>query len=96
MKKRAKKTADIARLCRALSVPNRVRLVGALRNGPLCVGALAARLGITQGAVSQHLKVLREAGLVRPQKIGYFTHYVLEKKALSKMANAIESYSKTK
>lgn len=96
MKKKARTATDIVRICRALSAPNRWRLVDELKDGPRCVGALSARLGITQGAISQHLKVLREAGLVRPQKIGYFTHYVLEKKALRKMADAIESYSKTK
>jgi DNA-binding transcriptional ArsR family regulator len=85
---------EIARLCRALSVENRVRIIGLLQDGPLCVGALSARLGITQGAVSQHLRVLREAGLVRPRKISYFTHYDLERKALGELAGKIEPYSR--
>jgi DNA-binding transcriptional ArsR family regulator len=76
-------------MCRALSVESRARLLGLLRAGPLCVGALAARLGLTQGAVSQHLKVLREAGLVRPRKIGYFTHYGLEAGALRALQGMI-------
>ena len=48
----------------------------------LCVGALARILDISKPAVSQHLKLLREAGLVRGEKIGYWTHYRVEKKIL--------------
>lgn len=67
----------ITRLCRALGVETRVRIVEQLRRGPLCVGALAARLNLSQSAISQHLRVLRDAGLVLPDRQGYFTHYRL-------------------
>jgi len=45
------------------------------------VNALAARLGVTQGAVSQHLRIMRDAGLVIDQKRGYFVHYELNERA---------------
>lgn len=93
MDKAGEDAARLARMCRALSVVSRARLLGLLREGPLCVGALAGRLGLTQGAVSQHLKVLREAGLVRPRKIGYFTHYALEGKALEELSRRIKPFS---
>ena len=64
-----------ARLFQALSVDKRVRIVQLLAEGPLCVGELAERLGISPGAVSQHLRVLRDAGLVRAERRGYFIHY---------------------
>jgi DNA-binding transcriptional ArsR family regulator len=50
----------------------------------LCVNALAFRLGVTQPAVSQHLKVLKEAGLVKGEKRGYRAHYFVNREALEK------------
>lgn len=48
----------------------------------LCVNALARRLGVTQSAVSQHLRVLRQAGLVRGERRGPFVHYSLNQAGL--------------
>jgi len=46
-------------------------------------------LGVTQSAVSQHLRVLRQAGLVRGERRGNFVHYLLEKDVLEKYKNRI-------
>jgi len=70
----------IARICKVLGVEARVRIVQMLKQRVLCVGALAARLDITQGAVSQHLRILRDAGLVTAQKRGYYVHYMINEK----------------
>jgi DNA-binding transcriptional ArsR family regulator len=53
----------------ALTEPNRVRIVELLRDGPLTVGEITARLGLRQPQVSKHLKVLAEADIVevRPE-----------------------------
>jgi DNA-binding transcriptional ArsR family regulator len=75
---------------KVLSADVRVRIVQLLKNRVLCVGALSARLGITQGAVSQHLRILREAGLAVAEKKGYYTHYRLNKKALKQWKDAAE------
>ena len=48
----------------------------------LCVNALAYCLGVTQPAVSQHLKVLKSAGLVKGQKRGYRVHYFVNRDTL--------------
>ena len=45
-------------------------MVQLLKNRVLCVGALSAQLNVTQGAVSQHLRILRDADLVVPEKRG--------------------------
>lgn len=66
---------DICALFRALSVESRVRILRLLAGGNLCVGALSRRLGLSAGAVSQHLNVLRKAGLVKAVRCGYFMHY---------------------
>jgi len=71
---------QIARICKVLGVEARVRIVQMLKRQVLCVGALAARLDITQGAVSQHLRILRDAGLVAAQKRGYYVHYMINEK----------------
>ena len=55
-----------------------------MRGGALCVNALAHRVGVTQSAVSQHLRVLRQAGLVNGERRGHFVHYSLDKGGLER------------
>jgi ArsR family transcriptional regulator len=75
------KIEELAEIFKALSDPTRLRLVKLLSKcqESLCVNALAHRLGVTQSAVSQHLRVLRQAGLVRGERRGYFVHYSLDR-----------------
>ena len=75
---------------KALSTPVRVEIVRLLKTGPLCVGALAGRLDVTQGAVSQHLRVLRAAGLVNSERRGYHIHYTLNGQALTAWKKEID------
>jgi DNA-binding transcriptional ArsR family regulator len=51
-----------------LAEPTRRRILDLLRERPRMVGELAARLGLTQPGASKHLRVLREAGLVRVRR----------------------------
>jgi DNA-binding transcriptional ArsR family regulator len=62
----------------ALADPSRRAIVEALRDGPRAVGDLAADLPISRPAVSQHLKVLKEAGLVADRAEGTKRLYRLE------------------
>lgn len=73
---------ELARIFRVLSVDTRIRIVQLLKQNSLCVNALARRLGVTPAAVSQHLHVLREADLVKPEKKGYFVHYTINSSKL--------------
>ena len=80
---------ELAEIFKALSDPTRLRLVKLLSEClrgeckvALCVNALAHRLGVTQSAVSQHLRVLRQAGLVRGKRRGTFVHYSLDRDRL--------------
>ena len=57
--------------------------------GFLCVNALAHRLGVTQSAVSQHLRVLRQVGLVNGERHGAFVHYRLDREALDRSVAAL-------
>jgi DNA-binding transcriptional ArsR family regulator len=78
------KVEELANTFKALSDPTRMRLIKLLgeSGGALCVNALAHKLGVTQSAVSQHLRVLRHAGLVRGERRGYFVHYELDQDGL--------------
>ena len=75
---------QLANTFKALSDPTRMRLIKLLfdSGGSLCVNALAHRLGVSQSAVSQHLRVLRQVGLIHGERAGYFVHYSLDEDAL--------------
>ena len=82
-----------AALFGVLSDPTRLKLLKLLSQqkepDALCVNALAFRLGVTQPAVSQHLKVLKDAGLVQGEKRGYRAHYFVKQEALKKAQELI-------
>lgn len=84
--------AKLARVFKVLSAEVRVRIVQLLKDRALCVGALSARLSITQGAVSQHLRVLRDAELVIPEKRGYYVHYRVNERTLAKWNDAAAKF----
>jgi DNA-binding transcriptional ArsR family regulator len=71
-------------LFRTLADPTRRALFERLcREGDLTVGALTARAGVSQPAVSKHLGILKEAGLVRDRAAGRQTHYSAQLGALA-------------
>lgn len=72
-----------ARVFKILSVNTRVRIIELLKQRPLCVNALARMLGMTPAAVSQHLRILRDADIVTADKRGYFVHYRLNEATLT-------------
>jgi DNA-binding transcriptional ArsR family regulator len=81
--KAGKSPAELAELFQVLSVESRVKILQLLKERPLCVNALARKLGISPAAVSQHLRILRAASVVVPEKSGYFVHYRLDEKTLA-------------
>jgi ArsR family transcriptional regulator, arsenate/arsenite/antimonite-responsive transcriptional repressor len=79
-------TDEQAAIFSALADPTRLKLVKLLcaqrSDEALCVNALAARLGVTQSAVSQHLRVLKAIGLVNGERRGYHIHYFINRDRL--------------
>ena len=68
---------------KVLSVETRVRIIELLKGqGPLGAKDIAATIGITTAAVSQHLKILKQAGLVRSERKGYWIPYTIDEKAM--------------
>ncbi|MGD8410423.1 MAG: metalloregulator ArsR/SmtB family transcription factor [Desulfobacterales bacterium] len=88
---------QLVEIFKALSDPTRLRLVkllndcepGICKGGPLCVNALAHQLGVSQSAVSQHLRILRQAGLVSGARRGSFMHYSVDPDGLKKYREAL-------
>ena len=81
--------AEFVQILKTLADETRFKLVKLLLTHDLCVGALAQHLRISEAAVSQHLKYLREAGLVKGEKRGYWTHYLVEKNKLNELAELL-------
>jgi ArsR family transcriptional regulator len=77
---------DIMQILKALADETRFRIINLLLTHDFCVGALAGHLNISKGAVSQHLQILRKAGLVRGEKRGYWTHYMVDKTVIHQIA----------
>jgi DNA-binding transcriptional ArsR family regulator len=81
---------ELARVFRALSAKSRMEIVRLLSQRTLCVGALSNLLGISAGAVSQHLRILRDAELVEADRRGYFIHYRVTPDAADRCRAAVE------
>lgn len=77
---------------KALSNDSRRAIVEGLREGPRSVGELAGMMPISQPAVSQHLKVLMEAGLVQCRHHGARHVYSVKPDGLADLRRYIESY----
>jgi ArsR family transcriptional regulator len=76
----------MAQVFKALGDATRLRLIALLaqRNEEsFCVLDLAGKLGMTQPAVSQHLKILRGIGLVRPNRKGFRVYYTIDLSAMN-------------
>jgi DNA-binding transcriptional ArsR family regulator len=78
---------ELSRFFRALGDETRLRLVTLLAQQAtgraFCVTRLARELGVTPSAVSQHLRVLKELGLVRGERRSYRIHYFLDQERLT-------------
>lgn len=76
----------------ALADPTRRAIFEQLRQGPASVGAIAERLPVSRPAVSQHLKVLKSAGLVTVRRDGVRRIYGVELRGLVELRNYIDSF----
>ena len=88
----ADSSSELARIFKALSADTRIRILEMLREQPLCVNALAARLNVTHSAVSQHLRILKGAGLVLSNKQGYWAHYRVNEDGLRQWAERVAQF----
>jgi len=81
-----------ADLFKVLGVDKRIRIIELLKQkGPLGANEMSEILGITPSAVSQHLKILKHAGLVRNERKGYWIPYEINPDALEKCGEFLSS-----
>jgi DNA-binding transcriptional ArsR family regulator len=76
----------------ALADPSRRRLVEQLRAGPMPVGQLARHMPVSRPAVSQHLKVLKEAGLVADRAEGTRRVYYIDPNGLGPLRAWLDQF----
>jgi DNA-binding transcriptional ArsR family regulator len=76
----------------ALADPSRRRVFERLRAGPLSVGALAKHMPVSRPAVSQHLKVLKEAGLVTDHAEGTRRVYSIDPQGLAALRSWLDQF----
>lgn len=84
---------ELVQVLKALSDVTRYKLIILLLKNDLCVRALSIRLSISESAVSQHLKILRDTGIVKGDKRGYYTHYYVDRQRLRQVAEEITQLS---
>ncbi|MEU3597610.1 metalloregulator ArsR/SmtB family transcription factor [Streptomyces sp. NPDC006798] len=80
---------------RALDDPLRLRIVGLLARETLCTTHLVAETGARQTNLSNHLRVLREAGVVDTEPCGRFTYYRLKPEVLEALAGQFAGLAAT-
>jgi DNA-binding transcriptional ArsR family regulator len=84
---------NLIQTLKAIADENRMKILTMLLGGDFCVGALAGQLNISKPAVSQHLKVLRKAGLIKGEKRGYWTHYIVERQVIAEISEQLRKLS---
>ena len=85
----ASRTARSVDLFHALSDETRLEIIEMLRSGERCVCDLTEALDAAQSRLSFHLKVLKDAGIVRDRKDGRWVHYELDRAAFDEIEELI-------
>lgn len=81
---------ELTLVLKAISDETRMKIIKLLLGHDYCVKGLAKRLGLSESAVSQHVKVMKEAGILVGEKRGYFIHYEVNRAVLLEVAKELE------
>ncbi|MCW4385656.1 metalloregulator ArsR/SmtB family transcription factor [Salinibacterium sp. SYSU T00001] len=90
----ADEAEQLARVFKALGDPTRVRLLSLIaggQGGEACICDLTEPVGLSQGTVSHHMKLLTEAGLVTREQRGKWAYFAVAEGALEAAATALRS-----
>jgi len=85
------KYVNYARLFKALSDPNRLKIVDMLSCGELCACVILGKFRITQPTLSHHMGILCDCGLVKGRKDGKWTHYSINDDIVQNLIVVIEN-----
>ncbi len=81
---------SFAQICKALGHPARVKILKYLKGEDRCIcGKIVEILPLAQSTVSQHLKCLKEAGIIKGEVNGLCTRYCIDLKVLEDFKNAV-------
>lgn len=85
----------VARLCKALGHPTRMAIIDFLKTNNLCLcGRIVAHLPLAQSTVSQHLKYLKECGLINDRTEGSARRYGLNKSLMARLRRSLSEMLK--
>lgn len=85
-------TIDVGTVLSAITDPTRRQVLESLRAGPRSVGDIAADHDVSRPAISQHLRILSDAGLVRAHKIGRHNFYAVDPAGLGVLRSYVDSF----
>lgn len=81
---------ELDRMLKALGEPMRLKIYQSLLERKHCVRSLSKKFGISESAISQHIKVMKEAELVYGEKYGYHTHYLPQQNSIDFLTEQFE------
>ncbi len=81
---------EIEQFIKALGEPMRFRIFQALLERKHCVRSLSKKFNVTESAISQHMKILKETELVYGERYGYHIHYFPQQEAIDVLAEAFK------
>lgn len=79
---------------KALSSPIRIKIIEKLYDGPVCVCRLNTGIDFSQANLSQHLKILKDSGIVVSEKRGLYQYYSLKNNKIKKIIELADSIYK--
>ena len=81
---------ELDRMLKALGEPMRLKIYQALLERKHCVRSISKKFGVSESAISQHMRVMKEAGLVYGEKYGYHMHYLPLQNAVDYLTEQFE------
>lgn len=81
------------KIFKALGHPIRYKIVKFLYDGPKCVCKLNENIEFSQANLSQHLKILKEAGILTSEKVGMNIHYQISSKEIKNIIDIVDNFS---
>ncbi len=73
----------------------RLKIFEFLLNGRMCVSGIVDKFNVTQPTITQHLRVLQHAGLVKAERIGNWMHYSIDGQGLARVKKELERFAGT-
>ena len=82
---------ETAEIIHIITEPSRFRLLQLLLRHHYCVKALSKKMGVSESAISQHMRVLKRCGIAEGIKIGYQIHYQIDKDKILMLIDKLQS-----